>query len=507
MHEFHEECGVGAYFLKDQAESSFEVPSNLINIASSLQHRGQRSAGGAFFNPHGEKIIVTHKEVGAVLKVFALDNSDLNRKIMERCKSVAGIVHTRYCTSGGGGENDDSAFDEVQPFERRHGRTWKRFALAFNGNIANYKELRDEMVKEHGYHLDTKVDTEVLMHLIALEIQSQSKSFISSASRPDMFEVIKNVMKKLDGAYNVVLLFADGSLIVFRDPHGFRPLVWGENENAFAFASESRALERIGIKKFQDVLPGEVLLVNKNGVSRRIVANARRSFCHFEGIYFEKANSRNDGLYIKKVREDAGRELAKSEPLKDQLNGDYVVVPAPWTAVPAAEAYAEALGLQFRLAIEKDESLRGFINGTNDRAKIMKRVYVTHSGDVAGKKVLVVDDSLVRGETSKLLIQRIREAGAKEVHLRLTEPPIKFPCFYGIDIPSRKELIANKYSGEKFEENIAREIGADSVIFQTIDGLVNAFGIPKENLCLACLTGEYPTEFGRKRFSEVMKEK
>lgn len=504
--EFHEECGVGAYFLKDQSENSLKVPANLINIASSLQHRGQRSAGINVYNPLGDKLMTTHKDIGSVLKVFSLDNSEVNKKILEKCRGCAGIVHTRYCTSGKGGEDYEAAFDEVQPFERRHGRTWKRFSLAFNGNISNYKELRDDFVKERGYHLDTNVDTEVLMHLIALEIKEQSTSFISEASRPDLFEVVENVMKKLDGAYNIVLLFGDGNLIVFRDPHGFRPLVWGENEEGYVFASESRALERVGVTKFQDVLPGQAILVNKFGVTKRILATAKRSFCHFEAIYFEKANSRNDGLYIKNVRENAGRELAKTEPLKQNLDSDFVVVPAPWTAVPAAEAFAEALKIPFRLAVEKDESLRGFINGVNDREKIMKRIYVVHSRDVSGKKVIVVDDSLVRGETSKLLIQRIRESGAKEVHLRLTEPPIKFPCFYGIDIPSRKELIANKFSGNDFEERIAKEIGANSVVFQTIDGLVNAFGIPKENLCLACLTGEYPTEYGKKRFKEVLEK-
>jgi amidophosphoribosyltransferase len=504
MLNLYEECGVAAYYLKNPSVDSIDVPISLINLGSALQHRGQKSCGATFYNPFRQRIISTHKDLGLVSKVFCLDNLKAHKSLVEKYKSIAGIFHTRYCTSGQGNKTDESAKDEVQPFERRHGRLWKRFALAFNGNFSNYRELRKNLEQEHDYHFDTSVDTEVLMHLMALELVASSNHDGIKTSKPDLFKVTENVMKNLDGAYNVVSLFADGKLLVFRDPHGFRPLVWGENKKAYAIASESRALERIGIKNFQDVNPGEAIIFNGNTLEKRIISQGKKSFCHFEGIYFEKANSKNDGIQVKMVRENSGRRLAREEPLKDQFNySNSIVAPAPWAAIPAAETYAEERGLRLRLAIEKDETLRGFINGADDRIDIMNRIYVVHSGDVYGKKVIIVDDSLVRGETSKLLIQRVRQAGAIEVHLRLTEPPIGFPCFYGIDIPTRKELIVNKFEND-LEKNIAQEIGADSVYFQTIEGLVDSFGLPKENLCLACLDKNYPTPFGKKRLEEAM---
>jgi amidophosphoribosyltransferase len=228
----------------------------------------------------------------------------------------------------------------------------------------------------------------------------------------------------------------------------------------------------------------------------------RRSFCHFNVVYFEKAASVNDGVSIAEARLRLGRELAKIEPLKGKLDNSYLVVPAPMTAIRASEEYAKELGIDHRMAIEKSDFSRGFINSPSERRRIMDGAYTVHDLLVRGKKIILVDDSIVRGETMKRLIMKIRKADASEVHVRLTEPPIRYPCFYGIDFPNPMELISNKV-GNDIEKGIAKAIGADSVSFQTIEGLVRAIGLNENELCLACLNADYPTEYGVKRYNEA----
>ncbi len=494
MEEVGEECGVGAVYLKDCSRSLDIVPKSLVLEALAMQHRGQRSAGMSVYNPYGRSILAAHKDLGLVKDVFKINFADKFEEIVNYCVGLAGIVHTRYSTSGNR-EDFYAAKDEVQPFERRHGRLWKRFSLVFNGNLANHSQLREEL-KRRDYWLDTEVDTEVLMNMISLEIKRQSKSDERDGEvKPDLFSVTEAIMNKIDGAYNVLALFGDGNLLAFRDPKGIRPLVWGENEKYYAVASESAALEKIGVAQFKDVEPGEALVFSKEGVKRRRLIENEQRLCHFEMVYFAKAHSTIDGIDIRRAREALGRELSKIEPLKQKLNNEYLVVPAPWTAVPAAEAYAESLGLNLRISIEKDDNVRNFIKSSGER-ETARGNYIIHKGDVFGKKVILFDDSIVRGDTSKELVHLVRSAGAKEVHLRSTEPPIKWPCFYGIDFPTREELIANKSEGN-LEEDMARLIGADSVVFQTISGLEGACGEMNGKMCMACLNGNYPTSAGQ----------
>lgn len=493
--EIGEECGVGAIYLKDQSKSSIETPFNLVHIDLRHQHRGQRSAGINVYNPYGESPFVSHKDLGLVSEVFRMRNREEFEEILKRCQGTAGIAHTRYSTSGKR-KDYEAMRNEVQPFERRHGRLSKRFSLAFNGNITNYEELYNEL-KATGYWMDTKVDTEILMHYIAIYTKILGGS-VEDGKKPEMFDVVKKIMEKFDGAYNVVSMFADGELLAFRDPRGFHPMSIGENDKMYAIASESSALESIGINNHSLILPGEAIKINKNGLQRRRLVEQQEKFCHFEKVYFMRADSKIGGLEIRAIRENLGRRLARDEPLKDKLNSEYIVVPAPKAAIPAAEGYSRELGLNFSLAIDKAEDLRGFINDIEERKGIMSTVYIIYESEVKGKKIMLIDDSIVRGETSKQLISDLRKKGALEVHLRLTEPPIKHPCWYGIDYPTRKELIAN-ISKENIESEIAKYIGADSVHFQTIDGMVDALGVPANNLCLACLTGKYPTHCGQKR--------
>ncbi|MEK6893509.1 MAG: amidophosphoribosyltransferase [Nanoarchaeota archaeon] len=513
MEEAGEECGICAIYLKNQKGSLKNTPLLLINSLSMLQHRGQKSAGISVFNPLAEgeerrKTLLSFKGVGRVSEVFKFRHRHENELIVERCQGIAGIGHTRYSTSG---KREDyySAIDEAQPFIRRHPLSWKKFSLAFNGNIVNYSSLC-KYLEERGYSLETNVDTEVLMALISIHLKRLSSEESEGRSiKPSLFDVVSEITKLIDGSYNVLTLFGDGDLLVFRDPKGFRPLVWGENDAFYAVASESAVFDKIGISEFKDVEPGEAIIFNKGGVQRKKLSNNQQSFCHFEHVYFARPNSKIEGVLVKSVRQNLGRELSKIEFLKEKLNENYLVIPAPKTAIPAAEAYAESLNLQMHQAIEKNEEERGFINSTFERERIMKNSYIIHP-DVKGRKIILIDDSIVRGETSKILISQLRNAGALEVHVRLTEPPIKHPCFYGIDYPTREELIAARLSKgideeelQKLGEKVAKEIGADSVFFQTIPGLIKAIGLPKENLCLACLTGEYPTPCGQKASEEA----
>ncbi len=516
-----EECGVAGVYLKNPAnnqkdESLLSVPRALINLSLGLEHRGQKSAGMCVYNPltseetKRRRTFIPYKEVGRVSEVYKLRHYPEYNNILQRCKGLTGIAHIRYSTSGADRDDYFAARDEVQPFLRDHSKVWKRFAVAFNGNIANSDNLREDLEKDD-CQFETGVDTEIIRSLIAMKIKECADTLdLSKSSRPNPLYFFKKTMEKLDGCYNIVSLFGNGDLIAVRDPNGFRPLVYGEDDNLYAVASENYALERIGIKNFTEVEPGEILIINSQGLRKQKVIESRLSFCQFEYVYFAKSKSIMNGQGVREVRHRLGEELAKIEPIRKKLNDDYLVVPIPYTSLAAAEAYAETIGLKLRTAIEKVDPERGFIGNPRERERIMSSNYTVHS-DVKGKKVILVDDSIVRGETAQKRIKAVYDAGAKEIHIRLTEPPIISPCFYGIDFPTRKELIAARFSetdlgdARTLEEKITHYLGVESVGFQTIDGLVRAIGLPKNNLCLACLNGEYPTSYGQIKCGEIKK--
>ena len=291
-------------------------------------------------------------------------------------------------------------------------------------------------------------------------------------------------MRELDGAYSVVMQFGDGDLLAFRDHLGFKPFVWGAGKGFFAVASESVALEKIGINRFFPIQPGNCMIFNKEGVKERKIISARRkAHCHFERVYFARADSIVDGVSIDDTRRNLGTRLAKEDPLRKRFarhSEEYCVVPVPDTAIPAAEGYSRESGIALSLALTKSDRKRGFINKSKERERIMSRKYGLIKNRVRGKKIILIEDSVVRGETSKRVVRDLRDAGVLEVHLRSTEPPIKHPCFYGIDFPSYNELIATDHSNLE----IARRIGADSIHYQKIEGLVASTGFKKEELCL-----------------------
>lgn len=487
-----EECGVCACVLK---KNNFNIlPQILYILLNELQHRGQTSSGLAVYSHDSRKRLKSCSEVGKVNNLFrSYDKAFFNNFFLNNSGN-SGIGHVRYATSN---VNDDmlSVLEEAQPFLRRHGRPWKKFAIAFNGHITNYNSLKDDLIKE-GYYLDTDVDTEVLMHLISLSLKNNWNDSIDFPN--GIFKVFREVIKNLDGSFSFVFLNGQGDMIIVRDKYGFRPLVIGENENMICVASESKALIKVGMEKFRDVYPGEIILIRDGKIYSFIEGcSCSKAYCHFEYVYFSDACSVNNGIIVDEVRGSLGKILAREEKIKFNNPSEWVVVPVPSTGIPIAVAYAQNSKLPLSFALIKSDVGRGFINSSFQRKIIMDSKYNIVPRSVLGKKVILIDDSIVRGETSSRVIELLRIFGAKEVHLRVGEMPIKYPCCYGVDFPSFEELILGNFKGtkEEAEKIVAQKIHADSVGFVSFDGLKESLG-GKNNFCFACLNGDYPTKAG-----------
>lgn len=487
---YGEECGVVACVLK---KKNIRISSVIYNLLSELQHRGQTSAGMTVFSPKSQKPLNSLKDVGKVANLFRIWDKEYFDKVLNDFCGKAGLGHVRYATSCVG-DNFDLALEGAQPFVRKHGRPWKRFAIAFNGHLTNYEFIRKNLV-ERGYLIDTNVDTEVLMHLISLSLKNYSDGL-----GPSLFKVFEEVIDQLDGSFCFTFLNALGDIVVARDKLGFRPLVIGENEDMICVASESKALAKVGITKFRDVEPGEIILIKDDKISSvNLKKDSLLAHCHFEYVYFSHTCSRNDGLLVNDVRSRLGRILGREEKMKCRFSeGDWVVLPVPSTSIPSANSYSKETQVPIEFSLLKSDGGRGFINSNSMRKTIMDSKYSLVPGSVFGKKVILVDDSIVRGETSERVVRLIRDAGAKEVHLRVTEMPIKFPCCYGVDFPSFEELVAGGQTGSLIdvEKFVAKKIGADSVGYISMSGLKKALGGDESKYCFACLTGKYPTAAG-----------
>ena len=380
--------------------------------------------------------------------------------------------------------------------------------FAFNGNEANYSELEKELLA-HDYELETGTDTEVIMHLVSIALKQQQVQQGGENFDPDFFSLSKNLMGRLDGSYSLVMLMGNGNLGVMRDPQGFKPLVWGEGEDYFAVASESSALRKVGISDFKIVEPGSAILISrdKNPVIEQILP-AKRKHCHFEGNYFMADDSHFENVPIYDIRSRFGLELAKAEPLADKIRAnpqEFVVFPAPVSANVAAKFYARYFGLELEEVLKKTSSKRGFINSPGKRDHLMSRLYDIIPSLISGKNAILIEDSVVRLETLKKLVKMVWDCKPKEVHVRVTDCPITHPCFYGINMSTYGELIANKYP-ENLEGNIERDLGVTSFRYQRMGGLIDAFGIDPNHLCLACLNGDYPTQFGKVRAMESRRD-
>ena len=497
MERLKEECGIVAIYQMGQGNGARNVAPLVVRGLLELQHRGQLSAGLTSYNPTRDRILQTHKELGTVHEAFALYDPAKADRLMEEFAGHAAIGHNRYATSG----SLDTA--HAQPFERVHGRMWKWFAFAFNGNLANYQSLRTEL-EENGYHITYHADTEVMMHCINRELRGDDPLPLGP--------VFRKLCSVFDGAYNIAFLNAIGEMAVMRDSLGIKPLCYGVKDDLLVVASESVVLTNMGIEDYKMVAPGEMVIANRDGYRvERIVPEKKIAYCFFEWVYFSNLASNLEGRSVYKVRHAIGRELAAMETTGNHQ--DFLVVSVPETANTVANSFGFHLGLPVINGLLRNRYVgRTFIDGVN-REENVRLKFTPLREILEGKKVFLVDDTLVRGTTLQAVVQDLRERGkVKEVHLRIGNPPIMGPCFYGIDMPTVKELFAPRFlnGGQNGQippaavERMGAALDADSLQYLTIDRLIKAIDLPAEQLCMACIDSQYPTPSGRERYQEAL---
>ncbi|MEQ8371199.1 MAG: amidophosphoribosyltransferase [Alphaproteobacteria bacterium] len=451
---FHEECGVfGVWRHKDAASLT------ALGLHA-LQHRGQEAAGivsfdGQHFHPH--------RALGLVGDNFGAAET------IARLPGATAIGHNRYSTSG------ETAIRNVQPLYADF--AFGGLAIAHNGNLTNALKLRRELVAD-GCLFQSTTDTEVIIHLIA------------KTEAPQLVERIVGALRAVEGAYSLVAL-SQTALIGVRDPHGVRPLVLGQADGAWVLCSETCALDIIGAKYVRDVAPGELVIIDNDGLhSVHPFPRVPSRFCVFEYIYFARPDSVANGNSVYDARRRIGMELAREAPAAAD-----VVIPVPDSGTPAAIGYAAEAGLPFELGIIRNHYVgRTFIEPTDHIRHLGVRLkHNANRAFIEGRSVVLVDDSLVRGTTSTKIVEMVRAAGAREVHFRIASPPTTHSCFYGVDTPERSKLLAHSHS----VEDMRKLIGADSLAFVSLDGLYRAMGHERRSnerpaFCDACFTGDYP---------------
>lgn len=451
----NEECGVfGVWGHPDAARVTYFG-------LHSLQHRGQEGAG-IVTNDAGK--LNGHRDLGLLAEVFS------DERVLQRLTGDAAIGHVRYATAGNG------SVDNIQPFLFKFFD--QQIGLAHNGNLTNAKSLRKSLEKA-GAIFHSNSDTEILMHLIR------------RSEKPLFMDRVKEALNQVKGGF-AYLLLTENAMIAALDPNGFRPLSIGKMVNgAYVVASETCALEVIGAEFIRDVRPGEVVIIDGAGIQiEQYTQEVQPAICSMEFIYFARPDSNIAGVNVHRARKNMGRRLAQEAPIEADM-----VIGVPNSSLSAASGYAEASGIPYELGLVKNQYIaRTFIQPTQElREQGVRMKLSAVRGVVEGKRVILVDDSIVRGTTSRRIVQLLKEAGAKEVHVRIGSPPLRYPCFYGIDIQTRKELIAAKYT----EAEICEKIEADSLAFLSEDGLIEAIGLdfdaPYSGLCMAYFNGDYPT--------------
>ncbi|WP_286033918.1 amidophosphoribosyltransferase [Fusobacterium necrogenes] len=449
--KMEEECGVFGIYSKEIKEVAQITYYGLY----ALQHRGQESAGISV-SDYGE--IVTYKGMGLTADVFTQET--LNNLV-----GNAAIGHVRYSTTGA------SKLENAQPLESRY--KLGQIAVAHNGNLTNAKIIR-ELLEDAGSTFNTTIDSEVIIKMIARKVNGNVE------------EAIRSTVGAIKGAYALVIL-AGNKLVGVRDPYGIRPLCLGINENGdYILASESCAIDAVGGALIRDVLPGEMVIIDENGVkSIKYSENNKKAPCSFEHIYFARPDSVIDGLNVYESRVEAGRLLAKQM----KVDAD-VVIGVPDSGIPAAIGFAEASGIPYAIGLIKNKYIgRTFIKPTQalrEQAVMVKLNPL--KVNLEGKRVVIIDDSLVRGTTSKILIEIIRKAGAKEVHFRSASPAVKHSCYFGIDTAHREELIAARLSVEE----IRKEINADTLDYLSMENMLKS--LKGCDYCVGCFNGEYPVD-------------
>lgn len=452
LDKFHEECGIFGVF--GHAEASTLTQLGLF----ALQHRGQEACG--IVSSDGEDL---HQFRSQGLVADVLIEAEL-----EKLTGSAAIGHTRYSTAG------KNTIKEVQPFAVtcQHGQ----IAICHNGNLPFANEKRQELEKAGAIFSSTS-DTETILHSIA---RDHSMSAI---------EAIKKVLKDTEGAFSLLFLMPE-SLVAVRDPRGFRPLVLGKLKDAWCVASETCAFDLIDAEYVREIKAGEMLVIDKNGLQTFFPFDEKPlSVCAFEHVYFSRPDSTIFGRSVNQSRHLMGKQLAIEHPIADAE--DALVVPVPDSGVAAAIGYARQSGINFRQAIIRNHYVgRTFIEPSQSIRSFGVRLKLNPIKDlINGRKIILVDDSIVRGTTSKKIVQMVREAGAKEVHLRISCPPTVSPCYYGVDTPRKADLIAAQMSVDE----VCRYIEADSLGYLSLKGMLEAIGLDPKASCVACWNGKYPT--------------
>ncbi len=451
--KFKDECGVFGIFGHPEA-------ANMTYLGLyALQHRGQESAGIAASD--GQQVRLT-KEMGYVADIFGGET-------LAKLSGSASIGHVRYSTAG------ESKLLNAQPIliDCAHGQ----IALCHNGNIVNAGELRDDLVQQ-GSIFQSNSDTELILHLYA---RSRARS---------VEDAIVESVAQVQGAFSLVMLTRD-KLVAVRDPHGFRPLALGRLDNAWVVCSETCAMDLIGATYERDVAPGEILVISSDGVkSIKPFPKAPISHCIFEHVYFARPDSYVFGRSVNEVRTELGRVLAREQPVEAD-----VVVPVPDSGVCAAMGYHEASSVPLRMGLIRNHYVgRTFIQPQQSIRHFGVKVKLNPVRSIlSGKRVILVDDSIVRGTTSRKIVRMVRAAGAKEVHVRISCPPTISPCFYGVDTPRKAELIGATHTLEEIREFLE----ADSVAYLSLDGMLSAVQSERSAYCTSCYTGVYPVEFPR----------
>ena len=452
--KLHEECGVFGIFNNDEIDVARATYYGLY----ALQHRGQESAGIAV-NDAGT--ILQHKDMGLVPEVF-------NDVVLNHLKGRIAIGHVRYSTTGA------SLRENAQPMVVKY--KIGQLALAHNGNLVNAAELRAEM-EENGAIFQTTSDTEVIANLI-------SRYRIGSSG---IEETLEKVMDTIKGSYAIVIV-TPKRLVGIRDPQGIRPLCIGKLDNSYILASESCALDSVGAKMVRDVMPGEIVLIGEDGIkSIHTKAKKPSRLCIFEFVYFARPDSIIDGVSVLRARIEAGKRLAMEHPVEADL-----VIGAPDGGLNAALGYSRQSGIPYGQGLIKNRYVgRTFIQPEQGQRETGVRIkFNAMKAEISGKRVVMVDDSIVRGTTTRRIVQMLKDAGAREVHMRVSSPPYKFPCYFGIDISSTKQLVASKYTNNE----ICGMIGADSLGYLSLGGLLEIASGSQCGFCTACFNSDYPME-------------
>ena len=468
----HEECGVFGVMSTKRENVACIAYYGLY----ALQHRGQESCG-IIVNDDG--VFSSYKDLGLVSEVFSKDT------LAHLSAGNMAVGHVRYGTTGGTTRNN------CQPIEVNHQKG--KMALAHNGNLSNALELRDKLELSGAIFLTTS-DTETIAYVVTRE----------RLVTPSIEEAVSNAMYSLEGAYSLILMSAT-KMIAVRDPYGFRPLCYGQmSDGAYVIASESCALTAVGAEFVRDVLPGEILVFSESGVESRKehCDKQKRKTCIFEYIYFARPDSVIDGVSVSKSRVRAGEILAENYPADADI-----VIGVPDSGLEAALGFSRASGIPYGIGLIKNKYIgRTFISpGQNERMDQVRIKLSPVKNVIEGKRVVLIDDSIVRGTTSKRIVKLLREAGAKEIHMRISAPPFLHPCYYGTDIDSEENLIACKYKVSEIAENI----GADSLGYLPLENLNQL--VESEDYCAACFNGVYPTtiptDLRKDRFERKLSER